>query len=456
MPIRWFLHYARGRMRKNSIDTVLRLRLKHRAGQLARVATAIAQEQGLLGDIVTLRIGEEDTVRDVTVETQSEEQSARVIEAVRAVDGVEVVGVTDRVFEAHRGGKIHSTSRVTIEQVRDLRTIYTPGVARVVRAIERDPALAFELTSVGRSVGIFTNGTRVLGLGNVGPLASLPVMEGKAVLYDRFAGLSATPILVETTDVDEFVATVSRVSRGFGGIHLEDIRSPDCYAIEDALRARLAKPVMHDDQHGTAVVALAAVVNACRLTGRELAGAHVGQIGLGAAGSAIARLIMSYGVRDVLVTDLSDAAVARMVAFGARAADLATVMREADIVIATTGRPGLVSPAQIRPGQVILSLSNPDPEIEPRAALAAGAAFASDGRSINNALAYPGIFKGALAARSRSIEQEMLLAAAMTIAAHAEPGEVVPSPLHMPVHAAVADAVAARARELGLEGTLRP
>jgi malate dehydrogenase (oxaloacetate-decarboxylating) len=443
-------------VRKTSVDTVLRVRLKHKVGQLARLAAAIADEQGLLGDIVTLRIGEEDTIRELTVETESDEHTVRVVAAVRRCEGVEVIGVTDRIFEAHRGGKIHSTSRTPVKQVRDLRTIYTPGVARVVRAIEREPRLAFELTALGNSVGIFTNGTRVLGLGDVGTLASLPVMEGKAVLYDSFAGISATPILVDSKDPEEVVRTIERVARSFGGVHLEDIRSPDCYYIEDELRRRLAKPVMHDDQHGTATVALAAVINACKLIGRELAGARVGQIGLGAAGSAIARLIMAYGVRDVIVSDVSVAAVERMVGFGARAADLATLMRDADIVIATTGRPGLIAAESIRPGQVILSLSNPEPEIDPAAALAAGAAFASDGRSINNALAFPGLFRGAFLARSRSIEPAMLLAAAVTIAEHAEAGELVPSPLALPVHQAVAEAVAAKARELDLESTALP
>ena len=443
-------------MRKTTVDTVLRVRLKHRVGQLARVAEAIAEEDGLFGDIVTLRIGEEDTLRELTVETESDEHAARVVAAVQRVDGAEVVAVTDRIFAAHRGGKIRSAATVKVEGVRDLRTIYTPGVARVVRAIEKQPSLAFELTSIGNSVGVFTNGTRVLGLGDVGPLASMPVMEGKAVLYDRFAGISATPVLIDSKDPREVIETICRVARSFGGVHLEDIRSPDCYEIEDELRRRLQKPVMHDDQHGTAIVALAAVINACKLTGRELATAHVGQIGLGAAGSAIARLVMAYGVRDVLVTDLSVPAVERMVGFGARAVDLATLMREADIVISTTGRPGLVSPDSIRKGQVILSLSNPEPEIDPRAALAAGAAFASDGRSINNALAFPGLFRGAFLARSRSLEPAMFLAAATTIASMAEEGEIVPSPLAMNVHTAVAEAVAAKARELGLENTAVP
>jgi malate dehydrogenase (oxaloacetate-decarboxylating) len=216
-------------------------------------------------------------------------------------------------------------------------------VARVARAIERSPEQAWDYTSIGNSVGIFTNGSRVLGLGNIGPLASLPVMEGKAVIYDAFVGISATPILIDTLDVRAFIDTVIRVSPTFGGIHLEDIRSPDCYQIEAELIERLEKPVMHDDQHGTATVALAAVINACKMTGTELARAHVGQIGLGAAGSAIARLMLAYGVGDVLVHDTSKQAMTWLEGKGARPVDLATLMQSADIVIAATGRPGLIT-----------------------------------------------------------------------------------------------------------------
>jgi len=302
-------------------------------------------------------------------------------------------------------------------------------------------------------VGIFTNGTRVLSLGNIGPTASMPVMEGKAVLYAKFAGLSATPMLIDSLDAGEFVETVMRLSRTFGGIHLEDIRIPECFAIERELKARLKKPVMHDDQHGTATVALAAVLNACALTGVDPRTSKVGQIGLGAAGSAIARLALAYGVREVLVTDVSREAVSALEAEGARGVDLATLMRESHIVIATTGRPGLIPKEMVQKGQVIFALSNPDGEIAPEVALAAGAAFAGDGRSVNNALAYPGIFKGALEARSRAITPEMLIAAAGTIATHAQPGEIVPSPLDLRVHDAVRAAVADKAREQGLAGT---
>jgi malate dehydrogenase (oxaloacetate-decarboxylating) len=442
-------------MKKDSIDTILSVKLKHRPGQLAKFAAAVASERGLLGDIKTLRLGEGDSVREITIETEDEAQTERVIAAVRAVDGVEVIDVIDRVFERHQGGKIHSTSRVRLAKLSDFRYIYTPGVARVARAIEREPDRAFDLTTLGNSVGIFTNGTRVLGLGDIGPLASLPVMEGKAVIYDAFAGISATPLLIDTADPREFIDTVLRLSTSFGGIHLEDIRSPDCYAIEEELKARLDKPVMHDDQHGTATVALAALINACKRTGIEIHKARVGQIGLGAAGSAIARLMIAFGATDVLVYDRSPEAMAWLEKQGARPVDLATLMGEADIVIAATGRPGLITPAMVRKGQVLFPLSNPDPEIDPISAVAAGAAFASDGRSINNALAFPGLFKGALAVRSRAITHEMMVAAAQTIAAHAEPDEVVPSPLNLDVHRAVAEAVAEAARSAGLAGTAK-
>lgn len=442
-------------MRKYSHDTSVRVRLPHRPGQLARFADAVAEAGGLIGDIATHRIGEGDTIRDVTLETDDEPHTQRVLAAIRAIEGVEVLGTTDRVFEMHRGGKLHSTTRVSITQVSDLRYIYTPGVARVARAIERDPNLAWEYTGIGNSVGIFTNGSRVLGLGNIGPLASMPVMEGKAVLYDRFAKISATPLLVDTLDADRFIETVVLLSRTFGAIHLEDIRVPECFRIEEEIDRRLDKPVMHDDQHGTATVALAAILNACRMTGVDPKSSRVGQVGLGAAGSAIARIALAYGARDVLVSDVSPDAVTRMKGMGATPSDMATILRECDIVVATTGKPGLIKPEMVRRGQVIFALSNPDPEIQPEDAMRAGAAFAGDGRTINNALAFPGIFKGALAVRSRSITKGMLLAAAEAIASLAERGEVVPDPLNERVHVAVRDAVMQSARAEGLEGTAK-
>ncbi len=442
-------------MRKYSHDVVVRVRIPHRPGQLARFAETVAKAGGLIGDIASVAFGEGDTVRDVTLECDDEAHVQRVVDAVRSLEGIEVRDVIDRVFECHRGGKIQSVGRVRVEQVSDLRYVYTPGVARVCRAIEKDPERAWEFTTLGRSVGIFTNGSRVLGLGDIGPVASLPVMEGKALLYDRFAGVSATPLLVDTHDAARFIDAVVLLSRSFGAIHLEDIRIPECFEIEAEIDRRVDKPVMHDDQHGTATVALAALLNACRATGLDPRAARLGQIGLGAAGSAIARLALAWGVREVMVADVSPAAVARMVAMGATAADLPTVMQHCDIVMLTTGRPGLVTPSMVRKGQVLFALSNPDPEIQPDDALAAGAAYAGDGRSINNALAYPGIFRGALQVRSRSITPAMLLAAAEAIADCASPGELVPSPFHPRVHDDVTAAVVRVARAAGLEHTAR-
>lgn len=442
-------------MRKYSHDTTLRVRLRHRVGELARFAATIADAGGLLGEITNVQIGEADTVRDVTVETSDEEHTARVVAAIRELPDVELVETRDKVFESHRGGKLRTVSRLELKSVTELRYIYTPGVARVATAIKENPDLAWDFTGIGTSVGIFTNGTRVLGLGDIGPLASLPVMEGKAALYDRLAGISATPLLVNTRDPDEFIETVVRMSLGFGGIHLEDIRMPDCFYIEDELTRRLDKPVMHDDQWGTATVALAAILNACRLTGVDFKASRVGQIGLGAAGSAIARIALSYGAREVLVADVSDQARARLEGFGAIPTDMAGVMRNADIVVATTGRPGLIRPEMVRKGQVIFALSNPEPEIQPEDAINAGAAYAGDGRSINNALAFPGIFRGALDVRAKSITHEMRLAAAEAIAALAGPGELVPSPLDLQVHEAVRDAVVETARMQSLVNTAK-
>lgn len=435
------------------IDTVLRVRTRHRPGQLARVATVIAQEGALIGEISTLHMAEGLSTREITVETETEEHTERLVAALSRTDGVEIVSVRDRVFDCHRGGKLHSTSRVELQHLSDLRYIYTPGVARVSRAIAEKPERAFDYTSLGHSVGIFTNGTRVLGLGDIGPVASLPVMEGKAVLYDRFAGLSATPILVDTKDVNEFVETVVRVSRSFGGIHLEDIRIPECFRIEEELKRRLRKPVMHDDQHGTAVVTLAAIINVCRLIGIELKRSKMGQVGLGAAGSAIAKLALAYGVGEVMVTDRNPAAIQPLTAAGAHATELDALLQRADIVVCTTGKVGLIKPEQVRRGQVIFALSNPYPEIDPDVAREAGAAYAADGAAINNALAFPGIFRGALAVRAGKIEPQMYIAAAEAIAASAGSDEVVPSPLSTTVHDAVTDAVSACATSLGIANT---
>jgi malate dehydrogenase (oxaloacetate-decarboxylating) len=260
---------------------------------------------------------------------------------------------------------------------------------------------------IERTVAICTNGTRVLGLGDIGPVAAMPVMEGKAVFYRQFAEISAMPILIDTDDVDEFVDTVIRIARTFGGIHLEDISAPACFEIERRLIEALPQPVMHDDVHGTAVVGLAAAMVACDQAGIELKDSTVGQLGLGAAGYGIASLTVQAGAKRVIGFDPQSASHERASEAGVEIADMETVIAEADVLIATTGRPGLIEPDMVRKGQVILALTNPDPEIDPDAARQAGAAFAADGRSVNNVLGYPGIFRGALAAGARRITLAM-------------------------------------------------
>ncbi len=424
-------------------DVVLVIKNPHRPGIFGKMLSVVGREGALVGDIETQFIGKAHFFREVTLSVYDEDHLGQILAAIETETETEVLEVKDLVFERHEGGKLHTGRTRNLERLEDLRYIYTPGVARVCRAILKDPGLARHYTTAGHSVGIFTNGTRVLGLGNIGPLASLPVMEGKAVLYDQFAGLSAHPVLVDTEDPDEFVETVVRVAPTFGGIHLEDIRTPDCFYIEEELIRRLRKPVMHDDQHGTATVLLAAVLSALRHTGRlgrkDLVCA---QVGLGAAGLAIARLLMDYGF-EVVGVDPGAESRARLARHGGATAELDDAVRRADIVIATTGVVGLIRPAMIQPGQIVLALSNPVPEIFPEEALAAGAAFAADGKSVNNALAFPGLFKAALAVQAEAITSPMKIAAAEAISALADEGELVPSPFHPQVHQRVVEAVTA-------------
>lgn len=427
---------------RNFIRTII-VETPSRPGNLGRVTMAIGTEGGDIGDIVTKQIGPFSTVRDITVHCESPEQFERVLVAVEALgNGIHIRSVSDDVLLAHEGGKIHMSSRIEIRSLADLRRVYTPGVAEVCRVIEKDPSKARYYTSIGNTVAIVTDGTAILGLGNIGSVAGMPVMEGKAALFDRLAGISAVPILLDTSDPDEIVRTVKNIAPGFGGILLEDIGSPHCFEIEERLKEELSIPVMHDDQHGTAVVTLAAVIQACRATGTDLSKARVGQIGLGAAGLAICRMFLAYGVEQMVGVDRQATALDRLQSFGGTpAGSIQELMETCDIVISTTGVPGLINPGWVRKGQIILALSNPKPEIEPEVALSAGAAYAADGRSVNNVLGFPGIFRGALNAQAADITHEMLVTAAQALADCTKPGELVPQPLDLDVHRAVARAV---------------
>jgi malate dehydrogenase (oxaloacetate-decarboxylating) len=432
------------------LDCTYRIQIPHSAGQLARVAQAIADGEGLIGNVETVSLGREHSVREITIEVRDGAQASEIAKLIEELDGVTVLWHRDRALLRHDGGKLKIEARSPVRTVQEMRDVYTPGVARVCTAIAAQPELAARYTMISRTVAICTNGTRVLGLGNIGPVASMPVMEGKAVFYDQFAGISAMPILIDAYDVDTFVETVVRIAPTFGGIHLEDISAPECFEIERRLIERLPQPVMHDDVHGTAVVSLAAAIVACRYAGVELRAATVGQLGLGAAGYGIAALMVDGGVKRVIAFDPLEASHSRARAHGVEIVTMEQVMAEADVVVATTGRAGLIAPTMIRPGQVILALTNPDPEIEPEVALAAGAAFAADGRSVNNVVGYPGIFRGALQAGAASINVDMKLAAARAIAEHAPPGELVPNALDQAVHDAVADAVRIAATTSGI------
>ncbi|KXJ35047.1 malic enzyme-like NAD(P)-binding protein [Bacillus spizizenii] len=412
-------------------------------GNLGRVATAIGLLGGDIGEVETVKVGPNYTMRNITVQVENEEQLQEVIAAVQALgEGIRLHTVSDEVLSAHEGGKIQMKSKMPIRSLAELGRVYTPGVADVCRLIEKEPEKASIYTTISNSVAIVTDGTAILGLGNIGSVAGMPVMEGKAALFDQLAGISGIPILLDTSDPEEIIKTVKHISPGFNGILLEDIGSPHCFEIEDRLKEDLNIPVMHDDQHGTAVVTLAAAISACRSAGVDLKEAKVGQIGLGAAGVAICRMFMAYGVKAVYGTDKSEAAMNRLEQYGGQAvASIEKLMETCDIVIATTGVPGLIKPAFVRSGQVILALSNPKPEIEPEAALQAGAAYAADGRSVNNVLGFPGIFRGALNAKSKEINHDMLVAAAEAIAACTKQGDVVPQPLDSKVHHEVAAAV---------------
>ncbi|MBN1454061.1 MAG: NAD-dependent malic enzyme [Anaerolineales bacterium] len=429
---------------------VVRVRNDQEIGLLARLLSAISGVGGSVGTLQLLTETSQHVVRDITVYAEDEAHLERVLAAMRANQGTVIVEVRDEVLELHQKGKIAVRSRYQIDSMTTLRRVYTPGVAEVCRKIAADPSLARHYTSISHMVAIVTDGTAVLGLGDIGPQAGMPVMEGKAMLMESLVGLSGVPILLNTKEPDEIVQAVAAIAPTFAAIQLEDISAPRCFEIESRLQAMLDIPVMHDDQHGTAVVTTAALLVATRTIGVDLQKKVIGQIGLGAAGQAIGQMLMRLTGNPVYGADLSESALERFAGLGGRKSNLNEIMAECDIVIATTGAPGLIQPEMVLPGQIILALSNPNPEIEPSQALERGAAFAADGKSVNNVLGFPGIFRGAVDANAPRITHEMLVAAAETIAAMTPPGDLVPNPLEKAVHHAVARAVAEKAYEQGI------
>jgi malate dehydrogenase (oxaloacetate-decarboxylating) len=428
----------------------VRVRNIQKPGTLARLLASIADMGASVGSIEMLTETAQSIVRDITVYADDEEHMDHVIETMRVNEGTRVLEVRDDVLQVHQKGKIAIRSRFPVDSTAMLRRVYTPGVAEVCLKIADDPELAWLYTSISHFVAIVTDGSAVLGLGDIGPLASMPVMEGKAMLMETLVGLSGMPILLNTKDPDQIIQAIATIAPTFSAIQLEDISAPRCFEVEERLQAMLDIPVMHDDQHGTAVVSTAALKVITRRAGVNMDKAVIGQIGLGAAGNAIAKMMMHLTGNPVLGIDLNETCMERFKHDGGKPSSLQEIMSQSDIVIATTGIPNLIKPEMIHKGQVILALSNPKPEIDAVEAVERGAVYAADGKSVNNVLGFPGIFRGAVDSRAPRITDEMLIAAVDVLVRETPSGELMPNPLDKKVHRAVARAVAETAIRQGI------
>jgi malate dehydrogenase (oxaloacetate-decarboxylating) len=456
----------------------LRVEIDHLPGMLGKVASAIGAAGATIGAVDLVGVDAGRTIRDITVETSDAADWPRLTAAVNAVEGARVLDTTDRTFMLHIGGKIEVHNKSPLKTRDDLSMAYTPGVARVCEAIREDPDKAFQYTIKRNTVAVVSDGTAVLGLGDIGPRAAMPVMEGKAMLFKEFAGVDAFPICLDTKDPDEIVAAVRAIAPGFGGINLEDISAPRCFEVESRLKLELDIPVFHDDQHGTAVVVLAALLNALTLTGQRIGDIQVVIVGLGAAGVAVTQILLEAGVHHIIGCDSRGAVhverpdyldgtmgvVKRRLAERTNADHRdgmpADVIEGADLLIGLSGARVVPAAAlaKMNPDPIVFAMANPTPEVSPEEALPYVRILAT-GRSdypnqINNVLCFPGIFRGALDARATEITETMKTAAARAIA-DIVPGEelredyIIPSVFNREVAVAVAAAVADEARESG-------
>lgn len=457
-----------------SFTLIMRLEMPTSPGAFNQLAAAIGDAGGVIAAVDMRSVTKAQVVRDVTVNVSSDVIGKAVRDAVEALDGVTVISMSDSTFLAHLGGKIAVEPKIPVKTRQDLSTVYTPGVARVSMAIAADPAKAFNLTIKRNMVAVVSDGTAVLGLGDIGPLGALPVMEGKAMLFKQFAGIDAFPICLDTKDVDEIVETVLRISPVFGGINLEDISAPRCFEVERRLIEALEIPVMHDDQHGTAVVILAALINAAKVVGKRLEDLQIVVAGSGAAGTATIKMLLGAGVRDVIPVDRTGAInrddryenshwrwLAENTNRENRHGSLHDVLRGADVFIGVSA-PGILQVEDIQlmgRDPIVFAMANPTPEIMPDVAAGYVGVIAT-GRSdfpnqVNNLLAFPGIFRGALDARASRITEKMKLAAAHAIAAivgedERSPEYIIPSVFDVRVVEAVAKAVATAAVDEGV------
>jgi len=441
----------------------------------ARLATAISDAGGDLGTIEIVRVEKGKIIRDVTVDARDEVHEKAIVKALHKIPGIRVRRVMDRTFTSHEGGKIEVRARVPVRDQNDLSKVYTPGVARICRDIKGNREHAYRYTIKGNSVAVITDGTAVLGLGNMGPYAAMPVMEGKAMIFKEFAGINAFPIALNTTDSDEIIRTIQNIAPAFGGINLEDIAAPRCFRIETALRESLDIPVIHDDQHGTAVVVLAALINVSRLVKKDIKKMRVVMTGAGAAGTATAMMLAGYGVKDIVVCDITGAIyekrkehmdnykrlLAKATNPRALKGSLSNALEGANVFIGLSG-PNVITAEDIKKmakDPVVFALANPDPEISPEDALPLVRVLAT-GRSdypnqINNMLSFPGIFRGLLDVRAHGVNEKIKFAAAQAIAHTIKDDElhedyIIPSIFDRKVVSAVAHAVADTARKTGL------
>ena len=448
-----------------SYSFTMRLRMPQHGSTFAGVAHAIAETDAMLGAIDLVRVESNQVVRDVTVACGDSAHAEEVVRAVRDLDGVQVDSVSDRTFLMHKGGKIEVVGKLPLKTRDDLSMAYTPGVGRVSMAVHEDRSKAWALTIKGNTVAVVSDGTAVLGLGDIGPEAAMPVMEGKAMLFKEFAGVDAFPLCVDTKDVDEIVAFVKAAAPTFGGINLEDIAAPRCFEIERRLRAELDIPVFHDDQHGTAIVVLAALLNALKLVGKRPQDVTVVVVGAGAAGVACTEIMLAQGVGDVIVCNRQGALVEGELGERTNKRKLRGTANEvlagADVVLGLSG-PGAFSADAVRTmagDAIVFAMANPVPEVQPEDVHADVAVMAT-GRSdypnqINNVLAFPGVFRGALDVRASTINEEMKLAAAQAIARvipeeDLHPDYIIPSVFNRRVSESVAEAVAAAAIASGV------
>ncbi len=454
-----------------SYSLTIRFQLPHQSGMLASVTQAIGAAGGNIGQIDLVERTRKILVRDITVDASSSDHADTIVAAVKALEEVKVLSVYDRTFALHKGGKIQVEGKLALNNQEDLAMAYTPGVGRICTAIAENPERVYDLTIKGNTVAIVTDGSAVLGLGNLGPEAALPVMEGKAMLFKAFAGIDAFPICLATQDTDAIVEAVKNMSPVFGGVNLEDISAPRCFEIEARLQKELDIPIFHDDQHGTAIVSLAALFNALKVVKKSLDQVRIVINGAGAAGVAIARLLRKAGATKILMCDSKgilstsrgDLNPQKQEFAVAQSGSLAGAMTGADVFLGVSA-PGVVTVEMVKSmakDPIVFAMANPIPEIQPELITDIVAVMAT-GRSdypnqINNVLAFPGIFRGALDCRAKAMTMTMYLEAAMAIASLVRTSEldaehIVPSVFDERVASAVSAAVQHAARAEGIAG----